>query len=72
MVDRKELKETLKAKKISTETAAAYMGLAPSTLYRKLRPNGIKFTVRDVESLCELLKLSKKAREEIFFADKQA
>ena len=69
MVNREKLKQTLKSKKISTEEAAAYMGLSPSTLYRKLKPNGVKFTVRDVEALSELLKLSKKAREEIFFAE---
>lgn len=68
MVNTEKLRAAMKERKISTETAAEYMGLAPSTLYRKFRPNGIKFTVRDVERLSELLKLSKKAREDIFFS----
>jgi len=42
----------------SVEALSERMGLNPSTVYRKIRAGGMSFTIGEMHSIAEILKLS--------------
>lgn len=67
MVNVNKLQEALRARDVSTETAAKALGIDRATFYRRLSRNGSKFTVEEVAKLIQLLHLSSESVQEIFF-----
>lgn len=61
------LREAMKSRSITPETAADALGIDRATFYRRLERQGAKFTVEEVEKLSKLLKLTSKTMQEIFF-----
>ena len=68
MVNIQRLREALAAKNIKVDSAAQAIGMNPSTFYRRLQRDGVKFTVDEVQKLSDLLKLSAKDLNAIFFS----
>ena len=67
MVNVERLKDEMKKRSITPDAAAAAMGIDVATYYRRLNRQGTKFTVEEVGKLSELLNLSPKVMQEIFF-----
>ena len=67
MVNVERLREEMKKKSITPDAAAAAMGIDVATYYRRMNRQGVKFTVEEVGKLSELLKLTPKVMQEIFF-----
>ncbi|MBQ7959776.1 MAG: XRE family transcriptional regulator [Clostridia bacterium] len=67
MVDVNMLKVEIKRNGQGMRKVAEKLGLNPSTLYRKLLNNGEGLTIREVEQLVDVLSLTKKKANEIFF-----
>ena len=67
MVNVERLREEMRKRSISPDAAAAAMGIDVATYYRRMNRMGAKFTVEEVSKLSELLNLSSKAMQEIFF-----
>ena len=67
MVNVERLREEMKKKSITPDAAAAAMGIDVATYYRRMNRQGAKFTVEEVGKLSELLKLTPKVMQEIFF-----
>jgi hypothetical protein len=61
------LREEMRKKSVTADAAAAAMGIDVATYYRRMNRQGTKFTVEEVSKLSELLNLSSKAMQEIFF-----
>ena len=57
---------------LTRSSVAKLMGIAPSTLYRKLQNGGATLLVKDAIKLAEILHLSSEECSEIFFARKVA
>ncbi len=67
MVNVERLREEMRKKSVTADAAAAAMGIDVATYYRRMNRQGTKFTVEEVSKLSELLNLSSKAMQEIFF-----
>lgn len=67
MVNVERLRDEMKKKSITPDAAAEAIGIDVSTYYRRMNRRGSKFTVEEVSKLSNLLKLSSKAMQEIFF-----
>ena len=67
MVNVTRLREAMKQKSISPESAAKEIGMDVSTFYRRLERQGSTFTVEEVEKLSALLGLNPWTLQEIFF-----
>lgn len=67
MVNVDRLRDEMKKKSISPDAAAEAMGIDVATYYRRMNRQGTKFTVEEVSKLSELLNLSPKSMQEIFF-----
>ena len=67
MVNVERLRDEMRKKAVSPEAAAAAMGVDVATYYRRMNRQGSKFTVEEVSRLCELLNLSSRAMQDIFF-----
>lgn len=67
MVNVERLKDEMKKRSITPDAAATAMGIDVATYYRRLNRQGTKFTVEEVGKLSELLNLSPKVMQEIFF-----
>lgn len=67
MVNVERLRDEMKKKSITPDAAAEAMGIDVATYYRRMNRRGSKFTVEEVSKLSNLLKLSSKAMQEIFF-----
>lgn len=67
MTDRVELKKRIRGSGMSQMDFAAKVGMAKTTLHRKLN-GGAAFTVPEVETISECLGLSARDRDRIFFA----
>lgn len=69
MVNVEKLKEEIKKKDLTVHIIATKLQLSPSTLYRKLQSGGEKLTVRETSQIAEMLHLSAKKANEIFFGN---
>lgn len=67
MVNVERLREEMRKRSVTADAAAAAMGIDVATYYRRMNRQGTKFTVEEVSKLSELLNLSSKAMQEIFF-----
>jgi DNA invertase Pin-like site-specific DNA recombinase len=67
VVNVERLREEMKNKSVSPDTAAAAMGIGVATYYRRMNRQGTKFTVEEVSKLSALLNLSPDTMQEIFF-----
>ena len=67
MVNVDSLREEMKKKSITPDAAAEAMGIDVATYYRRMSRQGTKFTVEEVSKLSELLNLSAKTMQDIFF-----
>ncbi len=57
----------LKELSITVEDVAKRMGIARSTLYRKLNNSGAGLSVKDAQSLIDILQLTQQEALDIFF-----
>lgn len=67
MVNIERLKSALQSQNITIEQASEAIGMNPATFYRRINRNGEKFTVAEVGKLAELLNMSNKKMQDIFF-----
>lgn len=67
MVNVERLRDEMKKRSISPDAAAEAMQIDVATYYRRMNRQGTKFTVEEVGKLSELLNLSPKDMQEIFF-----
>lgn len=67
MTDTKRLKEILKNSGYKRRYVAQYVGISYQALLNKIN-NLTEFRVFEIVKLCELLKISDKDRDKIFFA----
>lgn len=51
----------------TVESLSLKIGIAPSTMYRKIAKNGETFTISDVKLIVSNLNLSQKKTKDIFF-----
>lgn len=59
--------------RMTDEQVAGFIGIHPSTYYRKLNSeNGGTFTLNQIFKIVDLLKFTKSEAADIFFADKLA
>lgn len=66
------LREKIVEKKLTIERLSNLIGIDASTFYRKIKANGETFTVKEMFAIIEILDISKKEAEKIFFAPKLA
>lgn len=67
MVNVERLRDEMRKKSITPDAAAEAMGIDVATYYRRMNRQGTKFTVEEVSKLSELLNLSPRTMQEIFF-----
>ncbi|WP_040333589.1 helix-turn-helix domain-containing protein [Bulleidia extructa] len=67
MVDVKKLKEEMALHKITVDELANQIGIDRTTLYRRFSNDGDTFTVKEVNSISKILKLSINKSRAIFF-----
>lgn len=67
MVHVEKLKEEIKKKGLTVSVIAGGLQLHPSTLYRKLQSGGERLTIKETSRITEMLHLSAKKANEIFF-----
>lgn len=62
-----KLKGKIVEKNMSVEKLAKIMQISKSTLYRKLKGGGGNLTIKEVYMITEILKLTSKDANDIFF-----
>lgn len=62
-----KLKGKIIESNLSVDKLAKAIGINKSTLYRKLKNNGSGLMIKEVYQIVEILKLSSKEANEIFF-----
>lgn len=67
MVNVERLRDEMRKRSITPDAAAEAMGIDVATYYRRMNRQGTKFTVEEVSKLSELLNLSPRTMQEIFF-----
>ena len=67
MVNVEKLKNEIKKKGATVPIIATRLNLSPSTLYRKLQNGGARLTVGETAQIDDMLSLSSKKANEIFF-----
>lgn len=67
MVEISSLKARISEKGTSIKVLAKEIGLDQSTFYRKMRADGMTFTVKEVTEIAKVLDLSGKELSDIFF-----
>ena len=60
------LRNKMAEKKISPEVMAQRIGVDPSTFYRKIKADGINFTVGQMHKIVDILQLTKEEATSIF------
>ena len=65
-INKKMLLDRINSSKKSVSEVAESIGIDPSTFYRKLNNNGIKFTIGEMHAIVKTLKLSNKDACNIF------
>ena len=66
------LREKIVEKKLTIERLSNLIGIDASTFYRKIKENGETFTLKEMFAIIEIIDISKKEAEKIFFAPKLA
>lgn len=61
-----QLRKKMADKGISNEDMASRMGIDASTFYRKMKSDGINFTVGQMHKIAEILELSASEANSIF------
>lgn len=69
MVDVEKLKTEIKKRGMTVPAIANKLRLSPSTLYRKLQNGGESLTVGETAQITDILSLSAKRANEIFFGN---
>lgn len=64
--DMSKLRGKMAEMKLSPEDMARKIGVDPSTFYRKIKDDGINFTVGQMHKIVEVLQLSKEDAASIF------
>lgn len=64
--DMRKLRSKMAEMKLSPEDMARKIGVDPSTFYRKIKDDGINFTVGQMHKIVEVLQLSKEDAASIF------
>ena len=64
--DMRKLRDKMAEMKMSPEDMARKIGVDPSTFYRKIKDDGINFTVGQMHKIVEILQLSKEDAASIF------
>lgn len=54
---------------MNMNTLAEELGIDRSTIYRKINSDGTTFTIKEVNQICGILKLSKEEAVSIFFTN---
>lgn len=72
MVNVNKLSETMRAKQITIGSLAETIGKDRSTLYRKLKNNGLGITIGEAEAIAKKLDLTAAEIGEIFFSSNVA
>lgn len=67
-VDIIKLREKIDTKGLSIPEFSKEIGINPSTFYRKLETNGVRFTIGQMHKAVEILSLSKNDAVQIFLA----
>ena len=67
-VDINYLKEKMREAGRTPDQAASAMGMNTATYYRKLKADGVKFTVEEMQKIIQYLNLSEEDASRIFFA----
>lgn len=68
-IDTERLKKNIEQAGISLEELAQKIGMNRSTMYRKLKCGGIKFTAEEILKMVEAIHISKEEAAAIFFAE---
>lgn len=63
-----KLKGVIKEKRLNPETVAKKIGIAKSTMYRKLSKGGDEFTIREADAITQVLELTAYEAQSIFFS----
>lgn len=71
-IDTERLKKKIEQSGMSLEDLAEKIGMNRSTLYRKLKAGGIKFTAEEILKMVDVIRISKEEAAEIFFTVKVA
>ena len=61
------LQKVMKDHDMNVSSLANSIGMDPSTFYRKLQANGIKFTIGQMHSIVDVLALTDDEASDIFF-----
>ena len=69
VVNIEKLKEEIKKRGMTVPAIANMLQLSPSTLYRKLQNGGESLTVGETAQITDILSLSTKKANEIFFGN---
>lgn len=65
-VDVNKLKGKIAENQLTPERVASAIGIDGSTFYRKLKANGLTFTVEQMHKIVDVLRLSKEEATQIF------
>lgn len=63
-----KLKGAIKEKRMSPEKVAELIGIDKSTMYRKLNNGGDEFTIKQADSISQVLGLTAEEAQAIFFS----
>ena len=64
--DMEKLRTKMSQQKISPETMARHIGVDASTFYRKIKSDGLNFTVGQMHKIVEVLSLTREEATSIF------
>lgn len=72
MVNVNKLKGKIVERELTVEKLADKIGISRSTMYRKLHQGGATLTIKEVNSICDVLGLNHREATEIFFGPRVA
>lgn len=64
--DMKKLRGKIAERGMNNEEVASSLGMNPSTFYRKMKANGLAFTVGQMQKMVEVLGMSTEEAKQIF------
>lgn len=67
-VNTKLLKEKISEANLTQEKTATMIGIDNSTFIRKMKSDGLSFTIKQMYQLCTVLSLSNEEARNIFFS----
>lgn len=65
----KKLRDKMAARKLSPEDMAQKIGVDPSTFYRKIKSEGVNFTVGQMHKIADVLQLTSEEATIIFLSN---